>query len=90
MKNRPYIYGSFNRKCDDGICDTHRFDVGDGSAVTKKEVYCRGGSRKNHQPEKIISPQTCFTFLETVLVILLCFASITMIGVLIIGLSYND
>ena len=40
-----YIYGSFNRKCDDGICETHRFDV---SAVTKKEVYCRGGTENSN------------------------------------------
>ena len=41
-----YIYGSFNRKCDDGVCDTHGFHL---SAVTKKEVYCRGGTENlNH------------------------------------------
>jgi hypothetical protein len=41
-----YSYGSFNRNCDDGVCDDKKIHI---SAPNKKEFYCQGGTPKDYK-----------------------------------------
>ena len=79
-----YIYGSFNRKCDD--FDTSECGV---SPRTKKEVYCRGGAPKDYTYDcpifapidwaevAVVCKMVCFTF---VVLLSFCFLFHHLVG----------